>query len=56
MSAWCRILDAIAEQRAALASPIYREDVDDKQIDADVPVFCELARALADFLQTRRSA
>ena len=56
MSAWCRILDAVAEQRAALDARIYREDIDDKHLGADVHSWCELTRALADFLQMRRSA
>ena len=56
LRAWCRILDAVAEQRAALASRIYRADIDDKQLGADFQVWCELTRGLADFLQTRRTA
>ena len=48
--AWCRVLDAVAEQREALDHRIWREDPDDTHLKADVQTWCELARALAYFL------
>ena len=52
--AWLRVLDALAEQREALAYRIHLEDYDDSQIEADVRAWCELSRALADFLAWRK--
>jgi hypothetical protein len=54
--AWCRILDAVAEMRESLDHRIWREDPDDTHLEADVRTWCELARALADFLKARRAA
>jgi hypothetical protein len=56
MVAWCRILDAVAEMRAALDHRIRREDADDTHLEADVQTWCRLSAALADFLKARRSA
>ena len=53
--AWCRILDALAEQRQALEHRIYREDFEDTALEPDCRVWCELATALAAFLKARRS-
>src|SRR5262245_58384990 len=53
--AWCRVLEAIADQREALEHRIWREDPEDVQLEADCQVLCELMLALADFLATRRS-
>jgi hypothetical protein len=54
--AWSRILEAVAEQREALDHRIWREDPDDTHLEADCQTWCELTRALADFLQARRAA
>lgn len=54
MLAWCRVLDAISEQRDALQQRIWREDPDDRMLDADVQTWCELAASLAAFLEARR--
>ena len=54
--AWCRILDAVTEQRDALDHRIWREDPDDVLLEADIQTWCELSGALADFLQVRRAA
>jgi hypothetical protein len=54
--AWGRILEAVAEQREALDYRIGREDPNDTHIDADCQTWCRLTRALADFLEARRSA
>ena len=51
--AWCRILEAVAEQRKALDHRIWREDPDDVLLEADVQTWCELARGLTDFLKAR---
>ena len=51
-----RILDAVAQQREALDYRIWREDPDDTHLAADCQTWCELTRALADFLTTRGSA
>lgn len=56
MLAWRRILEAVAEQRAALDYRIWRENPDDTHLKADCQTWCELARALADFLRARRAA
>jgi hypothetical protein len=56
MVAWRRILDAVAEQRQALDHRIWLEDPDDVLLEADTRTWCELAVALADFLDARRSA
>ena len=56
LAAWCRVLDAVGEMRAALDHQIWREDPDDCLLEADVQCWCELARALADFLSARRMA
>jgi hypothetical protein len=53
--AWCRILDALAEQREALEYRIWCEDPDDTHLEADCRLWCELAQALADFPNARRS-
>jgi hypothetical protein len=54
--AWRRIIDAVADQRDALLHRMWREDPNDSHLEADCQTFCELARALADFLRARRSA
>ena len=54
--AWCRVLEAIAEQREALHHRIWREDPEDTLLEADCQTWCELAQALADFLNARRAA
>ena len=54
--AWCRIIDAVVEMRAGLDHRIWREDVDDTHLEADCQTWCELTRALADFLEARRAA
>jgi hypothetical protein len=54
--AWRRIIDAVAEQKAALQHRIDREGIDDTMLAADCQTWCELSRALADFLKTRRAA
>ena len=53
MLAWCRVLDAVSEQRDALQQRIWREP-DDRMLDADVQTWCELAASLAAFLEARR--
>ena len=55
-AAWRRVLDAVGEMRDALDHRIWREDPDDTQLEADVRTWCELSRALADFLKARRAA
>ena len=54
--AWCRVLDAVADQREALDHRIWREDPNDTYLEADVRTWCELSRALAYFLKARRAA
>ena len=54
--AWCRILDAVAEMRHALDQRIRRAGPDDRFLQADCQTWCELANALADFLEVRRTA
>jgi hypothetical protein len=54
--AWCRVLDAVAEMRAALDYRVWSADPDDTLLEADMQTWCELARALADFLRARRTA
>jgi len=54
--AWCRILDSVAEMREALDYRIWREDPNDTQLKADIQTWCELSRALADFLEAQRAA
>ena len=52
--AWLRVLEAVADLRDGLEHRIQRADVDDTPLPADVQTWCELARALADFIKTRR--
>ena len=54
--AWGRVLDALASQREALDYRIWREDPHDTHLEGDVQTWCELSRALADFLAARRAA
>jgi hypothetical protein len=54
--AWCRVLEALAEQREALEYRQCYEGIDDKFLAADIQTWCELAWALADFLAARRAA
>jgi hypothetical protein len=54
--AWTRVIEALAEQRASLEHRIWREDPEDIDIDDDVRIWGDLARALADFLEARRVA
>jgi hypothetical protein len=56
LAAWCRILDAVAEQREALDRRIDHQDPSDTHIDADCQTWGGLAEALADFLDARKSA
>jgi hypothetical protein len=53
---WCRILEAVAEQRETLLHRIWREDPEDTLLEADCQTWCELAQALADFLNAKRPA
>jgi hypothetical protein len=55
-NAWCRVLNAIAEQREALDFRIWCARPDDTDLDADVQIWCELSAALADFLDARVAA
>ena len=50
-----RVLDAVADQREALDHRIWREDSNDTNLEDDVRTWCELSRALADFLDARRA-
>ena len=52
--AWTRVLDAVAEMRDSLDHRIWREDTEDTLLEADCQTWCELTRALADFLAARR--
>ena len=54
--AWRRILDAVADQREALDHRIWLADPDDTHLEADCRAWCDLSRALADFLRARRQA
>lgn len=54
--AWFRILEAVSEMRDALDHRIWRENPADTHLEADCQTWCELARALADFLKARRSS
>jgi hypothetical protein len=54
LRAWCRVLDAMAEMRGSLDHRIWREDPEDTLLEADVQTWCELTRALGDFLRARR--
>jgi len=54
--AWCRIIDSAAEMREALDYRIWREDPNDRFLQADCQAWCELTKALADFLGVRRAA
>lgn len=56
MLAWRRIIESVAEQREALDHRIWRADPDDRHLGADCQTWCELSRALADFLKARRAA
>ena len=53
---WCRILDAVAEQRDALDYRIRCGDPADNLLEADCKAWCELSCGLADFLEARRVA
>ena len=53
LQAWTRALDALAEMREALQHRIWREDADDVHLEADCRAWCELTRALANFLEVR---
>jgi hypothetical protein len=46
---WTRVLEALAEQREALAHRIWLEDAEDTLLEADTQTFTELVRALDDF-------
>ena len=54
--AWGRVLEAMAEQREALMYRIWLADPHDTHLEADCLAWCDLARALADFLKARRQA
>ena len=54
--AWGRVLDAMAEQREALLYRIWLTNPHDTQLEADCRAWCDLSRALADFLKARRQA
>ena len=56
LAARSRVLAAVAEQREALDHRIYIEDIADIHLEADVRIWGELARALADFLKMMRAA
>lgn len=56
LTAWCAILNAVAEQREALGHRIWREDASDTLLAADCQTWCELTAALADFLKARGKA
>ena len=56
MHAWLSILEAVAEQRDGLQHRIWREDPEDKSLEADCRNLCALIGALGDFLQARRTA
>ena len=56
LRAWTRVLHAVAEQRHALEHRIWREDIEDEFLEADVQTWRDLTQALADFLKARRSA
>ena len=56
LTGWCRILDAVADQREALDHRIWRGDLDDVRLAADVRTWCELSQALIGFLNGRRKA
>ena len=53
-SAWLRVVNAVAELREGLDHRIWRADPDDTYLAADCQTWCELAQALADFLQSRK--
>ena len=55
-AAWCHVLDAVADMRKALDYRIGLGDPDDVHLEADCHNWCELGRALADFLTARRAA
>lgn len=55
LRAWTRALDALAEQRDALECRIWRADPDDIHLGADCRAWCELARALGDYLRVAAS-
>ena len=50
------VLGAVADMRDALHDRIDRGDIDDLSLEPDCRNWCNLARALADFLTVRRSA
>ena len=54
-SAWMHVLEAVAKMREGLEYRISREDPDDTHLHADCRTWCELARALAGLLKSRRS-
>ena len=51
--AWLRVLDAVAEMREALDHRIHRADINDTLLAADVQTWCDLVRALTDYLKGR---
>jgi hypothetical protein len=55
-SFWCRVIDAVAEQRTALDHRVWRAEPNDAHLEADVRIWCALAGALADFLEAGRAA
>src|SRR5262245_23551098 len=54
--AYCRVLDALIEQRQALAHRLWIADATDRHLEPDCRVWCELADAVADYLTARKSA
>jgi hypothetical protein len=54
--AWCRVIEAVTEMRDALQYRIYREGIEDMFLEADVQTWRDLTRALAAFLEARRTA
>ena len=55
LTAWCGVLNAVAEQREALDYRIWREDANDTLLAGDCQTWCELAAALAAFLKAREA-
>jgi hypothetical protein len=53
--AWCRILEAVAEMRAALDYRLYSEDPDDVGLEVDIRNWCDLTQALAGLLKAGRT-
>ena len=56
MIAWQRVLDAVAEMRAAIDHRIWAENPDDVSLEHDCRNFCELALALSNYLKAKRAA